>query len=600
MRYFFLAVVLSLTLFSCKKNLDDDPIPPPDLIDFTPTPPARPITANITAYVIKGEVREMLANAYLNYIPNPQNLHAYEVKNLQTDELATTIYGHARINAFDYYYKKTFTAISTNKNYVTISAPAPIIVGYTNYNYGEGTFPLPNNGSIKIPPNSYNGDVGAGSIFVYANYLSPTAKDFAVNSPCYPMADLAGGKRSYLNTYGIYQILLLASMDLDNKIDFASNSNVILKMGIPQAQLATAPDTIPAFYLNSNNIWKQDGVGIKVNGAYEKKIAKKGYWNFAVPSNGVYVKIHLRSYDNLPVSNTRITVKNSTNEFADARTNAEGDALVFLPTKTDFLVDVVNDHFHQSIPNTKLLNLSLGSFNSAAEKTITLPDRVGLVSLVANVFNCDGTPLMDGKAIISGRYSDGFKDAYTYSIKNGIFKSANWTYGTLANIKLYNNIGTQLNDYSYLLSSYINSQANATYYNSNFYTCSYSTKLFCNYFVDTTLSKLSGDINIANPTLTVSRFNQSQTYFFNAEENGKGVSFSFVIYASGYAVINYGQDDRVKVNGNLYRVVPNPEIFFTRKDVTINGFWEGMFNIYYLDAQNVKHNVRGNFRIKNI
>ena len=65
-------------------------------------------------------------------------------------------------------------------------------------------------------------------------------------------------------------------------------------------------------------------------------------------------------------------------------------------------------------------------------------------------------------------------------------------------------------------------------------------------------------------------------------------------------MINYGSDDRVKVNGNLYKLVSNPEISLTRKDVTINGFWEGMFNIYYLDSLNVKRNVRGNFRVKNI
>ena len=604
MKYFFLAAIFLLTFFSCKKNTEDQPIPPitpPTLIDFTQTPSPSLITTNITAYVIKGQVNEMLANPYLNYLPNPINGHALEVKNLQTDKYATTIYGYARINAFDYAYKKTFTAISNYKNYVTISAPEPAIVGYTNYNYGAGTFALPSNGSITVPPNSYNGDVGAATVFVYANYLSPEAKDFAVNSPCYPMADLAGGNRSYLNSYGIYQVLLLATNNLGNSIDFAPNSNVVLKMGIPQSQLATAPDSIPAFYLNTNNIWKQDGFGVKVNAVYEKKIGKKGYWNFAMPSNGVYVKIHLRSNDNSPVLNTRITVKNNSKEFADARTNAEGDALVFLPTKTDFLVDVTNDHFFQSNPNPKLLNLSLGNFNYTTETTITLPDKIGLVSLEGNVFNCDGTPLLEGKAIISGRYSDGFKDAYTYSIKNGNFKSATWTNGTIANIKLYNNIGSQIIDYQYVLSSYLNSNAYSTYYNSNFYTCANSSKLFCNYFVDSSLAKISGDINISNPTLTVSRINQSQNYLFNVEENGKGVSFGFVIYNyPAGPVINYGSDDRVKVNGNLYKLVPNPEISLTRKDVTINGFWEGMFNIYYLDSLNVKRNVRGNFRVKNI
>jgi hypothetical protein len=411
------------------------------------------------------------------------------------------------------------------------------------------------------------------------------------------MAD-ENGKRWFLNSYGMY---LLSPKSTDNSgfnIDFNPNVNVVLRMPIPTDQLNVL-DSIPVWNINGKNMWQRNGFAVRSGNYYEKKITKKGYWNFAIPVNGVYTTFHLKSNTGLGIPNVRYLIKNGGAEVAEGRTDANGDGIVFIPTNQDLTIDLINDH-PLGGGGLKIQGLSFGNFNKASEVTITLPERRDVITLQGSVFDCDGKAVASGFA---GLRSYLAIDEYFFPISNGKFSAAQWIGGSgfiPETLTIYSNSGTSIYSQGIAISSPSAGNNYIYNYDARYYTCQNSTQLYCNYRIDNNSYSMEGNTNVASPEL-YSKLMSTTTKdsHFNFSNNGKGVRFDVWFTADyGYASI---YPSNITVDETPVQMDTSPgqsEIKLYRNDVTVGGIREGWFNIYYKETNGAKHNITGTFRIK--
>jgi hypothetical protein len=605
MKPIFYALFILLVTTGCSKNNSVEP-PVVNTADFTDVPSSTPVSTSLMVYAMgNSQLTNPLYistnNIYLDYIPGNDG---FVTNRISIDKYSSTLalspqlsYNYGGAGTF-----KTFPVTNALRNYVDIKILPLTGVGGFQLDNGSGNFPLPGGGEIDLPSYSLGAHAGGIGFNVAASYLHPSNNDYAVSLPCYAMGD-DKGKRWFLNSYGAYFLVPQISNVADQAIDFNPAVNVLLKVPITAGQLTNSPDSIAVWNINTNHVWQLNGYAHKKAGFYETKITHRGFWNIAVPLNGVYVTVHLRTPAGMPVLNTRIKIKNNNNEIADIRTDAEGNAIIFVPTKIELSADVINDHYG-NWSSIIAARQSLGSFNSATEKTIVVADRADLPTFEGSVFNCDGSILSSGTAVITNIYA---KDSYTFAISNGKFKGSTWiNYGNnFPDLRILDDAGNVLSTNKMALAhvSPTDVDQGIKKYQLNYYGCENAASVYCNYTVDTTHYRISAGAAASNPVLTETSYPSSLDIIAIEDINGKGITFQgwfstvFGNYFSGGGI---NLPTGLKINGVERSLEANSDIIITRHDTFISGYVEGWFLVYYKDNNNTLHKVTGNFRVKKL
>ncbi len=588
---FYLALLLLLA--GCKKSgsTGSDSNPP-----YTVTPAPEQVNTSISAYAPFFQYRIKQLGIYAGtqfpyagfYTYNPAS-YGYDLINVRTDKLGTTL--RAQGESFD--VVKTFSVSNALANYVDVVSPAVVIAGgYDPVN--PALFNLPSNGKLTVPAYSYYGATDMTHVDLYCSYAVPSAANYAVSTPCYAMAD-ENNKRWFLDSYGIYNLRPFRGGQ--GVLDFKPGIKALLQMEIPADKLATAPDSIAAYHISPPaNLWEKQATAFKKGNYYEVNINHTGYWNLAKPVPGVYVVIHLVSAADKALPNTRITIKSGANEIADARTDANGNAQVFVPVARQLTLDVTNDHYDDH-GREYIYGLAVGSFNTATDQTVKIPDRTDLISFDAAVFNCDGTPMKSGTATLSLSYS---KDKYVFPVTNGYLKASNWiTYGyNPGTLNIRDNAGNNTS------SNYIALSGTRTNVNTLvLYGCSDAKKLYCNFYIDGTRFSVAADAQATTPLLTETD-NPGAIDVIRADNNGTGIMFQcYARSVLGNFFLNGGPylPTGLRINGAdciFDNTVTPLELLITRRDNAIGGFMEGWFSFGYRDAANKLHTAQGDFRVK--
>ncbi len=577
----------------CSKSHQGTSAPPASL-NYTPTPAATPVNTSLMVYPLNNDQTsnpltvKTIDNTYLTYTPG---FNSFTISDLPTDQYLSNILTTANyINTY-FIFPKVFTASAAYRNYVNINVLPLVGAGDILYDYTGGVIDLPGNGVLTVPPYGFGHVTGSVSFSVNTCYLHPAVKDYLVSLPCYPFAD-ENGKRSFLESYGGY---FLATHSAN--VDFNPAVNVSLQMPIAAAQQATAPDSIPVWDLNTNNTWHRAGYSKRTGNAYTTQITRKGFWNFAIPKDGVYLTLHLRTTTGAPVVNTRITLKTSGGEVADARTDSEGNTVVFIPVNEPVTLDLVNDHYN-SWSNISLKGQPLGTFNTAAEQTFTVPDRPDLVTIKGNVFSCDGSHMSNGAVLFSNTNA---RDNQYVLVKNGNFTMSAWiNYAyNLPHITIIDNSGRPLDTTNVVLGSPV-SQNESKQYTIDLYGCPNAAHVYCNYVLDTTAYSITGQPGSNGPQLTESN-NPTGVDVITIGDNTKGIRFQgyFTSVLGNYFFSSNlaGLSTGLKINGEDCTFQSSSEIAITRQDGIAGGYAEGWFSIHYSDSKNQSHKISGNFRV---
>ena len=609
MNKLFLISFLSILLAGCRKtddggggnngggNGNNDP-------DYTAVPAPQNVNTEITGYVTNKQNQVISGPNLFHLISGNSSIASYTIfgngifttnyittDKYRTRTLVETGGGYNYINT-----EQTFVLTPSVKNYVRIKVLDRISIGSVRNDAG-GIFSIPGGGSITygintfyqtptvIYPGYFGPELTSG---IYITYLDPEHKDFALRLPSYLAGD-ADQKRWFLKSYGAVTMKMYKDGLSGDNIDFYNGGKAELKLPIPASMITGAPDSVNAWQLVTG-IWVKSGWAKKQGNFYTAKIGKVDAWTFAEPVKGVYLTINLRTDSNATVTNTAIRIKSNNRVIAESRTDADGNAIFFVPSNEALSAEVIPDERIFS-PNT--YTYSVGPLTRASTVTLKMSNSIPeLTTLMANVLNCNGDPLTNGIAKIN---FNALGTDFYIPIKNGRFATAMWLYGTNNGVWIQvtdNATGAQGELSNFVLFSGETQRVNV-------YSCQNSPLLYANYSIDnTSIQELKDNANSANVFMTASKTSQFSPVTIRTSTNNTGINFTTTaIYA---ATITTGLVTDLVVNGTPYNYDPsvNPVISVTRYDPVINGYIEGYIILYYRDNNNVRRRLQSNFKVK--
>ncbi len=603
-RPFGISLLLLLFISACRKQpgTENRNVPP---INYTPVPSSTPLTTSLNVYFVNNN-----ENANPLYISTPDNsrlvynplIFGYTIPSVTLDKYNSVIETSPTLTVqyqgFDHY--TSFTALNSLRNYIDIKLLHVAPVASLLYETNTGTVDLPGNGKLALPPYSLGHFGGPVQHLVSAAYLSPFVEDYFVSLPAYPVYD-ENNKRQYLQSFGMYLLIPWSEDNTNFSVNFNAAAGVKMSVPIPPDLLDSAPDSILVFKLYNSPVWRKTKYAYKSGSNYEVNVDDRGFWNLAVPVDGVYVTVHIRTETGEPMPNTRFKIKSGNAEISDERTDAEGDALAFVPVNTDLSIEIRNDFSFSWQSNKSPFVTDLGSFSSSAEKTITYPDNLYLFPIHGKVFNCDGSPLESGKAVLHNDQPNQRGDDYVIPIVNGRFEtSAKTAYmGYLSpKLDILDNSGKLLSTTNIVFGNagdqYLLQKQR---YDLDFFTCSDAQQVYANYTIDTSGFEVEGAVGATEAPVTARYYPPSGTKIQVSNSSNKGFAISFILSGTGTAFF----EKALTVNGENCLLDESQgwnQVYITRNDTATDGFIEGWFDVNYTDQQKTIHNIRCNFRAK--
>ncbi len=585
--FFAFIAINACTKPSVPVKLDDTPVPVEQ-----PVPPATPVNTIITAYVEPNDQNKNPLFVHLNEAHSlPWSLGSFSANTaFSVDQYNTNISmnNDSWVSGFFFENSRNLPLTASSRNYVDGNIIQKVRIGSFTYPFQGGEWPLPIGGKITYTPNSFGSNSSPGVGDPEFGFVDPTVKFYAITNPSFT-AD-KGQKRWYLKSYGIIKLATYFAI--------APISDVELEYPIPTPLAATAPDSIQA-WLYKDNKWMPKHYAKKTGGNYKIKIDVAGTWNFAVPVKGFYKTIRLRTDAGVPVTNAILNIKNRTGEVNSARTDADGNAICFLPTSENFTVDVTNSWNDQTYAPA-VFNLSLSSFETPDDVTLTIPaSSPHVMTIKGNANLCNGSPIPDGTVAMT--YRNGLALCYI-PVTNGKYSAAlvRPLDNEIYQIKAINNAsGEAGTDTAASLRTGLDNVINLS-------TCQTDTRLFINYSIDGKPYSIIGDAtHPEDPPLAAYQDligSRGTTISCNSLASGKGYGIGFVTNVSTTGVYKNLILDALFIgteycNHDFYKPM---NLTITRSDLLPGGYFEGSLDFYYKDGSNITHHFIGSFRLKRL
>lgn len=571
--------------------------------DHTTIPAPASINTEINGYVTNDQNQLLTGPNLFHLISGVNSIGAYTLMGngqFTTNTITTDKYRTRTLvetgGGWNYMNtEQTYALTPSIKNYVRIKVLNRVSIGSVRNDAG-GTFSITGGGSITYGINSfyqtptllYPGYFGPEIVSgIYITYLDPEHRDFGMRLPSYLAGD-DGQDRWFLKSYGAITFRMIRDGLTGDNIDFYNGGRADLKLPIPASMQAGAPDSVNAWQLVNGN-WAKSGWAIRQGNFYTAKVGKVGAWTFAQPVKGVYLNLNLRTDSNAIITNTAVRIRMAGRVIAESRTDADGNAIFFVPTYENLSAEVVPDERVFS-PNT--YTYPIGQVTRAGTVTVKMPNATPeLSTIMANVYNCNGEPVASGIARIQ---FDALGTEYYVPVKNGKFATALWLYGTNNGVRVQvtdHATGTQ-GELSRFVLFYGDVQR------VNVYTCTNPTQLYCNFSIDNTVYELKD--NAASPSvfMTASKTSAFSPVTLRTINTSTGVNLTTT--AIYMANITTGLVTDLRINGTDYNYDPSiqPVISTTRYDAATNGILEGCIILYYKDNANVQHKLTMNYRVK--
>jgi len=254
---------------------------------------------------------------------------------------------------------------------------------------------LPANGIVKESDNSNY----TGTVNVYAAYIDPTAADILDRVPGSFMANDKDGKRVLLSSYGMMAVELESSTG--EKLQVKSGSTATLTSPIPSAAQASAPTTIPLWYVDeATGLWKEEGNATKQGNTYVGTVKHFTYWNCDVPVKTVMVTATFKTANGQPLVNASIVIKPTAGNYygsAHGFTDSLGQINGPVPANMNLVLQVMDGC------NAPVYSQNIGPYNESINLgTITIPTATpGVVTVKGKLTNCSGGTVTKGYAIVS-------------------------------------------------------------------------------------------------------------------------------------------------------------------------------------------------------
>ncbi|RYY41076.1 MAG: carboxypeptidase regulatory-like domain-containing protein [Chitinophagaceae bacterium] len=300
------------------------------------------------------------------------------------------------------YFKayRSFAATS-GANQVTIKLIKRTITGTVDGAAG-GDATLANGSKVSLPANGVvdaaTGAAYTGAVKVFAAYIDPSAQDIGQTIPGSLLANDKDGRRVVLNSFGMLAVELEGASG--QKLQIKSGQNAVLTTAIPTAAQASAPATIPMWYVDeATGIWKEEGSATKVGNTYVGNVPHFSFWNCDQPMNAVNLSLTLQGANNQPLSNTTVRLRRPGNGWWTVSygvTDSLGQVAGMVPANEQLTLEVLDNCW------TVVYTQNIGPFSSnTALPTITATMSTSALTTVSGTLvDCSNAPVTSGYAII--------------------------------------------------------------------------------------------------------------------------------------------------------------------------------------------------------
>ncbi len=415
---FWLLIVSSLlfSLGSCKKDLDTvvtEPLPG----DTYQVPAASPVTGSVSGLVVNNSnqpVNGAEVRIGSNMVTTDVN-GLFSFTNVPLDKYfsAVTVTMPGFFKAY-----RSFSA-STARSFLSVKLIAKTLTGTISSNAG-GTASLSNGTELLFQANSIvvksSGVAYSGTVNVYAAYIDPTAYDIRSTLPG-SFIGRDGNSLYALQSAGMIAVELESATGEALQLDASKPATI--QMPIPASLISKAPSSMDTWSLNEQGVWSKEGRATRIGNNYEMQATHFSFWNLDVPTNAIYLTLHVQDQNGNPITNSLVELSipnnntwwGSTYGYTDNQGNVSG----FVPSGFGIEMNVFPNPY---TCNTPLGTQNIGPFTTNTSQTVTV--NIGATqALTVNgtASGCNNVPLQNGVALI---YAG--QNYYQYvNIVNGIY-----------------------------------------------------------------------------------------------------------------------------------------------------------------------------------
>lgn len=498
------------------------------------------------------------------------------------------------------YFKayRTFGA-GSGANFVQIKLIKRSLTGTIDGAAG-GEVSLTNGSKVALPAsgvvNAATNAVYTGQVNVYASYIDPTAADFNEIVPGSLMANDKDGKRVLLTSYGMLSVELEGTSG--EKLQIKSGSTAKLTTAIPNAGQASAPATIPMWFVDeTTGIWKEEGSATKSGNVYVGDVKHFTYWNCDIPVPTVNFTATLKTATGQPLVNAYVSIRPTSGNYfgaAHGYSDSLGQVNGSIPANMPLVMEI-RAYGPGNCSSTVIFSQNIGPFSQAANLGVitVAPQSNTILTVKGKLVDCNNAPVTNGYAEI--HY--GYLTRYATVNATGDFET-NFTLCAFLGSAQVEVIG-------------INSatqQQNATPVSTlavlpltdagTITACGTTSSQFINY----TLDGVSFNLIPPADSLTAFTSGQGQASAFYTSIGGTRMNgtanLSFNFQSPTQAAGSYPMQFLMVNNLDSIQMVPPINVNITNFPTASAGFYEGNFSGQFTDAMNVPHNISATFRVR--
>ena len=412
MKKITLLTLILLTIFACRKNVEEDLTSVTTIDDPTITTiDYEPAVTNIVATLF-GEVYDENGTAILNANVTLDGI------NTSTDEKGRFVFKDLTMNKLGTYVEVNKTGFFTGSNRFF---PEPGSVNYVKVTLLDrtniGNFRAADGGqinsaegiSIDFPANSVinnSGDLYQGNVEVAARWIDPTADNLQEIMPGGLQGIISGGAQG--NGTALEEVALasfgMMAVELEGSngeaLNLGNNKKATLSFPIPAELLGNAPSEIPLWYFNESlGLWVAEGSATLVDDKYIGQVSHFSFWNCDAPFDVTKVCGTIVNVNGTPLANARIKIKVlSSGELRTGWTNSNGEFSGKIPADELLEISVSDNICHNVLLTENIGPIAMNPDTSICESlgTFTINNSNQIVSINAIVLACDDNPVTNG------------------------------------------------------------------------------------------------------------------------------------------------------------------------------------------------------------
>src|SRR5436190_16351991 len=341
----------------------------------------------------------------------------FTFKNVQLNKDA----GFVTVTSPGYFTgSRTFLVKASTVNNIKVQLIPKIVSGNFPAASG-GNISVSGGGSVNFGANTIVNDLtGAaytGDVSVSTFYLNPADVDFNNYMPGNLVGLNSGNQQKSLQSFGM--TLIEMNNAAGEKLQLASGKTAIIALPIPPAMQATAPATIPLWYVDeTKGIWKQEGTANKQGSNYTGTVAHFSFWTAGQLLQDIRLDATFiaDSSSVIALANKLVTITSANYGTTNGYTDNAATVSALIPANETLVMKVFNDC------GDSIYGKNIGPLNTDANLgTIkisgnTLFFSLSNITVAGTAINCGNTPVTNGSVQVTSGGS-----RYESSINNGNF-----------------------------------------------------------------------------------------------------------------------------------------------------------------------------------